>query len=66
MPPYRIEYLCMREAPYWQTYGRGLLNLFQGKTYTDLDLAVYDCNCLTWRYHSARVTGADGTILHQV
>jgi len=65
MPPFRVEYYCPRQAPYWQRFGTGLFSP-QGKAFPSFDLAAAQANALIWQYHSARVIDVYGNVQYQV
>ncbi len=65
MPPYRVEYLCPRQSPYWQRFGGGFFNR-AGTGFASLELAKRACNGLLFQYHAARVLNAAGTVEYSI
>ena len=65
MPPFRIEYLCPRQSPYWQALTEGLF--FKTPVlFERFEDAQANCNGLVWQYHSARVLDATGQLCYSV
>lgn len=59
MPPFRIEFYCPRQSPFWQPFTEGLF--FKTiKTFRTLEESQAVCNTLVWAYHAARVIDAAG------
>ena len=65
MPPFTVEYLCPRQAPYWQPYREGLF-FKTVRFFPDLQTAQMLCNSLIWQYHSSRVVDSNGSIFYEV
>jgi hypothetical protein len=65
MPPFSIEYLCPRQANFWQPYREGII-FKTVKYFGDFQSAEMVCNSLIWQYHSAHVLDASGRVVYQV
>lgn len=64
---YRVQYLCPREAPFWQDYQEPVMLIFmQPAMFAHYKDAESTANSLLWKYHSARVVDPMGRVLYQV
>ena len=56
MPPFRVEYFCIREGAIWRPF----------RWFPSFDAAQMVCDGLVWQYHSARVLDANGNLMYQI